>query len=105
MSDPSKGDWCLTVEDDLEEFDIFLDFQDSANIKKNKFKDLVKNACRQKALQDLKETKLKKSKLSKLKYCQLETKSYGRKKCYQLNFILKSKQRRLLRQSLKKNWP
>ena len=71
-----KNDWTRTVKDDLEEFDIFMTFEEIAETIKEKFKQLVKDACKQRALEYLKEEANKKKKMSQLKYHDLNLQNY-----------------------------
>ena len=71
-----KNDWTRTVKDDLEEFDIFMTFEEIAETSKEKFEQLVKDACKQRALEHLKEKAHKKKKMSNLKYHILNLQNY-----------------------------
>ena len=50
---PSKGDWVLTVREDLRELGIKLDMEDIKNTGKEEFKSIVKNAVKQSTLSTL----------------------------------------------------
>ena len=43
---PSKKDWIYTVKEDLQEFEINIDFEEISSLSKKQFKIMVKNACR-----------------------------------------------------------
>ena len=88
IEDPIKGDWILTVKDDLEVFELgFLSVDALKLIKKEKFKEMVKKACKKVAFNYLIKEKNKKSKLSELKYNDLNMQSY-----FQTHLISKRKQ-------------
>ena len=50
---PHKMDWCSTIKDDLNKFDLNLSFEDIQNMSKDKFKEMVKTACKKVAFEFL----------------------------------------------------
>ena len=46
LRNPTKGDWPEIVKKDLVDFDIKLSFEQIKAMKKNKFKKIVKEACK-----------------------------------------------------------
>ena len=78
---PSKGDWVLTVREDLRELGIKLDMEDIKNTGKEEFKSIVKNAVKQSTLEYLLKIKEKHSKTKDLTYESLELQPYLRACC------------------------
>ena len=73
---PSKNDWCITVQQDLDDLEIDEDFESIANIKKEKLSSIVKKAYKQKAFEDLLALQEQYSKGSQLLYGQLAMREY-----------------------------
>ena len=76
-SDPAKNDWCLQVQQDLDEFGIDLSEDDIKATSKDKFKEMVKMKCKQAALQYLLDEKSKvHRKMGKINYPELKMQEY-----------------------------
>ena len=79
IDDPIKGDWILTVMDDLKSFGLSHLSMDNIKImKKEKFKELIRKSCKSTAFTFLMNEKQEKnkSKLAKVSYNKLEMQSY-----------------------------
>ena len=63
---PVKGDWWLQVVSDLEYFKLNLDIEEISNMKRQKFKNIVKTATREVAREYLYELESKHSKMKNL---------------------------------------
>ena len=90
IDDPVKGDWILTVKEDLISFDLnYLSFDDIKNLKKEDFKKIVKKARKNAALKYLLKEKEEKcaNKMSKLKYENLSMRPY-----FKTNLLTQRKQ-------------
>ena len=75
-----------TVEENLKEFKIDLNYNEIKEIKREKFKDLVKGKCKAVALNFLQNEKKKtESKMGRLKYKKLEMAKYLKSKKLTLN--------------------
>ena len=73
---PVKNDWYLSVVDDLKEFEIDMTFEDIKEMKKGKFKDIIKGKIREKAFNDLQNLKNIHSKLDNIKYEEFKIQDY-----------------------------
>ena len=73
---PVKGDWVLTVLDDLKELKIDANFDKIREISKEAFKKTVKNKIKEKAFQYLKEQQKTHSKARNMNYYELNLQSY-----------------------------
>ena len=83
IDDPVKGDWILTVKEDLASFDLnHLSFDTIKHLKKEHFKKMVKKSCKNAAFKYLLKEKEEKcvSKMSKLKYVELAMQPYFKSK-------------------------
>ena len=76
MREPSKNDWCQTVKDDLQEFQIELNFDQIKSLSKLKWKKIVQKAMRTKAFDDLIEKQTNYLKGEDLSYGKLEIRTY-----------------------------
>ena len=65
---PMKSDWVSTVQNDLKELEIEMNFEEVGKISKLEFKEKVKAQVTSKALEYLKQIQMTKSKSSNLKY-------------------------------------
>ena len=75
--DPIKNDWFSTVTKDLNEFGLdFMNLDDIKTMKKEEFKKLVKEKCREISLAYLLEGNQEKSKMKNLKYYELSLQPY-----------------------------
>ena len=57
MDDPIKGDWILTIKQELEDFDLNLCMETIKQLKKEKFKNIIKKACKKAAFKFLMQKK------------------------------------------------
>ena len=74
--EPIKNDWYSKVLEDLEDFGLnYLDTEDIKSMKEEKYKDLIKEKCKELSLKFLLEGNQEKSKLKRLKYYQLSMQS------------------------------
>ena len=74
---PVKGDWCLSVQEDLKDFGLeSYSFDRIKKIKKNKFKKIIKKACKATAFKFLMDEKEGKSKLENIDYKDLQLQNY-----------------------------
>ena len=73
---PSKGDWTVQVQKDLEMFDIECDFEFIRNKSKEAFKKLVKVKAKEYALKKLTVKKESHSKMTNLKYPEIVMQKY-----------------------------
>ena len=74
---PAKGDWCLVVQEDLQEFDLdHISWEEIENMSKQNFKSIVKEAMTKVAFQYLIEEKEKMSKMKNVEYSELKLQSY-----------------------------
>ena len=78
---PSKGDWVLTVREDLRDLEISLDMETIANTRKEEFKRIVKNAVKERSLEYLQKLQEKHSKARDISYESLELQPYLRTSC------------------------
>ena len=76
LKNPVKGDWVLQVLDDLKILGITSDFKDIKKIKKNSFKNLVKEKVKTSTLKYLNKFKVKHSKMDNLNYTKLAIQPY-----------------------------
>ena len=72
----SKNDWIKTVNRDLEDFQIFLDYDQICDISKPNFKKMVNEQCRKAYLKNIHENKQKLSKGSEISYPSLQLQTY-----------------------------
>ena len=75
-SAPVKGDWTVTVRQDLADFDMSADPEYLKSFSKYSFKKVVKEKAKDYAFKDLMKNKSRHSKLSKLSYTELTKQSY-----------------------------
>ena len=75
-SAPVKGDWTVTVRQDLADFDMSADPEYLKSFSKYSFKKVVKEKAKDYAFKDLMKNKSSHSKLSKLSYTELTKQSY-----------------------------
>ena len=74
---PVTNDWYIQVKADLEEFGLAMEDDEISSMKKETFKEQVKQACKQTAFQYLLKEKIKvQSKMGNLKYNELKMKEY-----------------------------
>jgi hypothetical protein len=73
---PVKNDWWITTKDNLREFDIQMEIDEIAALKKERFKDIVKKKTNEKALEYLNTIKSQHSKMENLNYTEIKMKSY-----------------------------
>ena len=76
IENPSKGDWILTIKEDLKELKINLGIEEIANSSKEGFKQIVKSAVKEVALEFLLRLKATHSKGSELEYDSLQIQPY-----------------------------
>ena len=75
--DPTKNNWHSQVRKDLVDFGMdYLNMDDIKNMSKFKFKNILKEKCKDAALKYLLENNENKSKMVNLKYYQLEMQEY-----------------------------
>ena len=68
INKPYKGDWILVVKEDLKELQINLSFEEIASISNKRFKEIVRNACKQACFSSLIRDKNKLSKGKEIEY-------------------------------------
>ena len=68
VKNPSKNDWYLTIKEDLEFLEIFLDFDDIKSLPEQSFKKFVNEQVEEKAFQYLEQLKAKHSKVDHIKH-------------------------------------
>ena len=74
---PAKGDWCLVVQEDLQEFDLdHISWEEIAEMTKDKFKSIVKEAMTNVAYRYVCSEKEKLSKMTALTYPELKLQNY-----------------------------
>ena len=73
---PAKGDWVVTVKQDLTDLDINLSFDQIKNTSKQAFKDIVKEKIKSSAFNMLTKLQQTKSKSKNLHYTRLELQAY-----------------------------
>ena len=73
---PAKGDWVLSVLDDLEKLNIDKTFDDIELMEKESFKTLVREAVKQKAFEYLTQTQAAKSKGKEITYNDISLQPY-----------------------------
>ena len=78
LRDPIEDDWCLTVQDDLQQLNISISFDEIKSLKKEKYKSIVKEAIEKKAFQDLLQMKENHSKGKEIVYGGLQMRKYLR---------------------------
>ena len=76
IDNQTSKDWVTTVLEDLKALELEATFADIRGIKKMKWKTIVKNIIKEKALEHLNLRKQKHSKVNKLKHNKLEMQSY-----------------------------
>ena len=76
INKPYKGDWILVVKEDLKELQINLSFEEIASISKKRFKEIVRNACKQACFLSLLSDKNKLSKGKEIEYSEFKTQKY-----------------------------
>ena len=76
VKNPVKGDWVLQVLDDLKILNITSNFNDIKKIKKNSFKNIVKDKVKTAAMTYLNKFKVKHSKMDNLTYKKLAIQPY-----------------------------
>ena len=76
IDNQTSKDWVTTVLEDLKALELEATFADIRGIKKMKWKNIVKNIIKEKALEQLNLRKQKHSKVNKLKHNKLEMQSY-----------------------------
>ena len=76
IDNQTSKDWVTTVLEDLKALELEATFADIRGIKKMKWKNIVKNIIKEKALEHLNLRKQKHSKVNKLKHNKLEMQSY-----------------------------
>ena len=77
---PGKNDWCLTVENDMEELGITLTHSEIRSMTEFRFKSLVKPLIYKKALSYLNNFKLKHTKVMHIEHMELSLQEYLRPK-------------------------
>ena len=75
-NNPSKNDWTIRVQKDLQILNINLTDEQIASTSKYKFKKMIKEKARQAAFEYLIEIKNSHSKMDNLQYSQLEMQKY-----------------------------
>ena len=75
-SNPSRNDWTVTVEKDLEELDIVLDLEEIQTLTSFQFKNFLKKIIAEKALGYLNKVKSKHSKVLHITHKQLKIQAY-----------------------------
>ena len=76
LNNPIKGDWILTVKDDLKDLKIDLNFDSIKKLSKTKFKMIVKDKTNITALQHLIKLQGEHSKSQNIKYQSLQLQDY-----------------------------
>ena len=75
--DPIEGDWWLTIQNDLCEFGLdHYSLNDIQQMKKEKFKEIVKEKCTKSAFDYLISEKQKQTKMENLNYVELKMQNY-----------------------------
>ena len=68
-ANPLKGDWCLTIQNDLKILELnTFSFEDIQKLKKTEFKKIINIAVRRKAFSDLLKIKNTKNKIKHIQY-------------------------------------
>ena len=80
--DPTTGDFCLQVKEDMEILQINFNEDEIRCMKRNHFKAIVKEKSNQAAFKFLKRQQATKSKMSSLKYLSLKTQPYMESKLF-----------------------
>ena len=80
LNNPIKGDWILTVKDDLKDLKIDLNFDSIKKLSKTKFKMIVKDKTNITALQHLIKLQGEHSKSQNIKYQSLQLQDYDSRK-------------------------
>ena len=80
--DPTDGDFCLQVKEDLEMLQINLNEEEIRCMKKNHFKTIVKDKSKHAAFKFLLQQQATKSKMSSLKYSSLKTQPFMESKLF-----------------------
>ena len=75
-SSPSKNDWCVTVQDDIDDLEIDETFDSIGKMSKDKLSKILKEANRKKAFEDLLDKQGTYSKGSNLVYGKLQMREY-----------------------------
>ena len=76
IRNPTKGDWPQIVKKDLADFNITFSFEEIKKIKKDKFKRIVKEACKKYSYKKLMNKKAGHEKGKHIKYNQLKIANY-----------------------------
>ena len=79
-NNPAKNDWITTVLDDMEELELEVPLQQVAEMSKESFKNMVKNATDKRALEYLNCKKLKHKKVKHINHDKLELQEYLKSK-------------------------
>ena len=73
---PSKDDWTEQVEKDLNDLGICMDFEYLRSTSKPRFKSIVKNKCKEMALDQLNGEKFRHSKMNNIVFTELKMQAY-----------------------------
>ena len=77
VESPAKNDWVLQVKKDLKEIGLeYMSFENIKNMKKEQFRSLIKMKCKITSFEYLQKKKEPKSKMSKIKYHELNIQQY-----------------------------
>lgn len=87
-NDPLKGDFYQIVKDDLEDLDIKMNETEIKQMNRSKFKAIVKERIKKRALTYLKNQQIKNSKIDNIKYDSLEIQPYFKKKLCLILIVL-----------------
>ena len=75
---PVKSDWVITVKQDLSDLELVMDFQEIKKMPKSRFKRIVKDKVKSKALEYLLNLQKTHSKLTNLSYNEMKLQDYLR---------------------------
>ena len=76
LSSPGKGDWVLTVQEDIVNLELSMDLKGITAISQSRFKSVVKHHVKKKAFEYLQSLQATHSKSKVLKYSELKLQAY-----------------------------
>ena len=80
MNEPCRNDWVLTVQSDLELLELDYNFEEIKCLKKRKWLKIVKEACKEKAFDNILDEKDELSKGSEIQYGEFKMRNYFKSK-------------------------
>ena len=79
---PSKNDWTVTIQNDLQCLNIKLNLEKISSMKKEKFAELIKGQCKHIALDELLNKKKSHSKMVNIEYSELNLQKWYKSKLF-----------------------